>query len=104
MRRPIDPYFRALITQREGSEKVDATVLKRQFITDAEGNPVGVILPLEEFALIEETLKQRLPSSDKVEKLAQMAHAANDALFMTDLRETMDAFDGTDAQWWEQAQ
>jgi hypothetical protein len=37
------------------------TVLKRQFITDASGNPVGVILPLEEYALVEETLKQRLP-------------------------------------------
>jgi len=54
--------------------------------------------------LIEETLKQRLPSSDTVDKLAQMAQAVNDALFMTDLRETMSAFDGTDAQWWEQAQ
>ena len=28
------------------------TILRRQFITDAAGNPVGVILPLEEFALL----------------------------------------------------
>ena len=79
-------------------------VLKRQFITDAAGNPVGVILPLEEFALVEETLKQRLPSPATADKLAQMEQAANDALFMNDLRETMSAFAGADAQWWEPAQ
>jgi len=37
-------------------------ILKRQFITDAAGKPVGVILPLEEFALVEEILEQRLPT------------------------------------------
>ena len=35
-----------------------ATVIGHQFITDVEGNPVGVILPLPEFALVEETLRQ----------------------------------------------
>lgn len=80
------------------------TVLKRQFITDAAGNPVGVILPLEEFALVEETLKQRLPVPGKGDKLAQMEQAANDALYMNDLREAMSAFAGTDAQWWEPSQ
>jgi hypothetical protein len=76
-------------------------VLKRQFITDAAGNPVGVILPLEEFALVEETLKQRLPSPATADKLAQMEQATNDALFMNDLREVMSAFADADAQWWE---
>ncbi len=38
------------------------TALKRQFITDAVGNLVGVILPLEEFALVEEILEQRFPN------------------------------------------
>ncbi|MCX5975095.1 MAG: hypothetical protein NTU59_10620 [Coprothermobacterota bacterium] len=80
------------------------TVLKRQFITDAAGNPVGVILPLEEFALVEETLKQRLPSPVAADKLAQMEQAGNDALFMNDLREAMNAFAGADAQWWEPTQ
>jgi len=80
------------------------TVLKRQFITDAAGNPVGVILPLEEFALVEETLRQRLPVPGTGEKLAQMEQAANDALYMNDLREAMSAFAGTDAQWWEPSQ
>jgi hypothetical protein len=39
------------------------TMLKRQFITDTMGNPIAVILPLEEFVLIEQTLEQRLQSS-----------------------------------------
>lgn len=80
------------------------TGLKRQFITDTEGNPVAVILPLEEFALVEETLKQRLPGRDTADKLTQMEHAADDDLLMTDLRETMSVFAGTDSQWWEPAQ
>ena len=80
------------------------TVLKRQFITDSAGNPVGVILPLEEFALVEETLRQLLPTLGGVDKLAHMEQAATDPLFMDDLRETMSAFVSADAQWWEPAQ
>lgn len=76
-----------------------AHALKRQFIRDAEGNPVGVILPLEEFALVEETLKQRLSVPSTADKLAQMKKAVNDALFMADLCEIMSAFEQTDAQW-----
>jgi PHD/YefM family antitoxin component YafN of YafNO toxin-antitoxin module len=81
-----------------------AHTLKRQFIRDSAGNPVGVILPLEEFALVEETLKQRLPVPSTADKLAQMERAANDALFMADLREAMSAFDQADVQWLEPAQ
>ena len=81
-----------------------APVLKRQFITDAAGNPVGVILPLEEFALVEGTLRQHLPVPSTADKLAQMEQAANDILFMTDLHEAMSAFARIDAQWWEPAQ
>ena len=79
------------------------TFLRRQFITDAAGNPVGVILPLEEFAFVEETLKQRLPAPGTPDKLTQMEQAADDALFIDDLREAMGAFAGADAQWWEPA-
>ena len=79
-------------------------VLKRQFITDAAGNPVGVILPLEEFALVEGTLRQHFPVPSTADKLAQMEQAANDALFLTDLREAMSVFGQADAQWWEPAQ
>ncbi len=76
-------------------------VLKRQFITDAAGNPVGVILPLEEFALVEEILEQRCPTLSEADKLVQMEQAANDPLFIADLHETMSAFSEADAEWWE---
>jgi hypothetical protein len=84
--------------------KMAKTKLKRQFITDAAGNPVGVILPLEEFLLMEQALKQRALLPNLAGKLAQMEQAANDPLFMSDLRETMSAFAKSDAQWWEPAQ
>ena len=77
------------------------TVLKRQFIADATGSPVGVILPLEEFALVEKILEQRFPASGEANKIDQMKQAANDPLFVADLRETMVAFAGVDAEWWE---
>ncbi len=80
------------------------TVLKRQFITDAMGNPIGVILPLKEFALVREILEQRFPSLDEANKLAQMEQAANDPLFIADLRQTMSAFAEVDAEWWEPVQ
>jgi hypothetical protein len=46
-------------------------VLKRQFITDSAGNPVGVILPLEEFALVEEIIEEHFPTQDEADKLNQ---------------------------------
>jgi len=78
-----------------------AHVLKRQFIRDSDGNPIGVILPLEEFALVEEALKQRLQATSIAEKINQMKKAAKDDLFMDDLRETMNVFEQADAQWSE---
>ena len=79
------------------------TILKRQFITDAAGNPIGVILPIEEFSLVEEILAQRLqpPALTEADKLDQMEQAANDPLFMADLQDTMEAFAEVDAEWWE---
>jgi hypothetical protein len=76
-------------------------VLKRQFITDAAGNPVAVILPLDQFALVEEILEQQFPATNDVEKLERMRQAADDPLFLADLRETMSAFAEADAEWWE---
>jgi len=78
-------------------------VLKRQFITDGAGNPVGVILPMEEFALVEEALRQHLSVPSTADKLAHLEQAAEDPLFMTDLRETMGAFSSIDAQGWDPA-
>ncbi len=77
------------------------TALKRQFITDAAGNPVGVILPLEEFVLVKEILEQRFPSPGEADELDRMEQAPRDPLFMADLHETMTAFAGVDAEWWE---
>jgi hypothetical protein len=83
---------------------MSTTTLKRQFITDADGNPIGVILPLEEYALIEDFLDQHLSDPRLDEKIALIEQAANDPLFIADLRETMDAFATADAEWWEQPQ
>jgi len=73
------------------------TTIKRQFIADADGRPVAVLLPLEEYALVEEILEQRLAARPHDPRLAQIAQAADDPLFIADLRETMDAFDDSDA-------
>ena len=80
------------------------TTLKRQFITDKEGNPVAVILPMEEFALVKDILDRRSQTTDEADKLAQIEQAAQDPLFMADLRETMSAFTEADAEWWEPTQ
>ena len=75
--------------------------LKRQFITDATGEPIGVILPLEEYSLVADILDRRL-GAEVDEKLRQMEHAAADPLFITDLTDTMAVFEHVDAEWWEQ--
>jgi hypothetical protein len=75
-------------------------VLKRQFITDTEGNPIGIILPLTEYELVEPILAQ-YETSLATDKLAQMEKAVQDPLFMADLQDTMMAFSEADAEWWE---
>jgi hypothetical protein len=80
---------------------VNRVILKRQFITDATGNPVAVILPLEQFAVVEEILEEQFPIIDDAEKLELMRQAAHDPRFLADLQETMSAFAGADAEWWE---
>ena len=54
---------------------------------------------MEEFALVEETLKQRLSVLSAADKLDQIKKAANDALFMSNLCKTMSAFEQADDQW-----
>ncbi len=80
------------------------TTLKRQFITDKEGNPIAVILPMEEFVLVKDMLDRRSQTPDEVDKLAQIEQAAQDPLFMADLREAMSVFAEVDAEWWEPTQ
>jgi hypothetical protein len=77
------------------------TALKRQFITDAEGKAIGVILPLEEYTLVEAILTQRPQSPSEADKLASMEQAVHDPLFLADLREMIEAFTEVDAEWWE---
>lgn len=76
-------------------------VLKRQFITDSAGNPVAVILPLEQFPLVEKILEQQFPAANDLEKLKRMRQVAHDPRFLADLHETISAFAEADAEWWE---
>ena len=78
-------------------------VLKRQFILDADGRRIGVILPVEEYELVSETLEQRLAAQQRDAQLHDMEVAASDPLFLADVRDTMDAFGHADAEWWEHA-
>ena len=80
------------------------TVVKRQIIRDTEDNPIAVILPMEEFALAKDLLDQRSRTTADADKLAKMKQAAQDPLFLADLRETMSAFADADAEWWEPTQ
>ena len=83
---------------------MSTTILKRQFITDASDNPIGVILPLDEFALVRNILERYRPllgPAQAADPLAQMEQAANDPLFLADLHETMAAFAVADAEGWE---
>jgi hypothetical protein len=73
-------------------------VPKRQFITDSAGKPVGVTLPLEQFALAEAILEQQFPTTNNMEKLERMRQAAHDPRFLADFRETTSAFARADAE------
>jgi hypothetical protein len=74
-------------------------MLVRQFIKDTMGQPVAVILPIEEYALVRPILENR--DQELGGKLREMELAARDPLFLADLRETMAAFEVADAEWWE---
>jgi hypothetical protein len=67
-------------------------VVKRQVIRDTEDNPIAVILPMEEFVLVKDVPDQQSRTITDAAKLAQMRLAAQDPLFLADLRETMLAF------------
>lgn len=74
-------------------------VLSRQFIRDASGQPVAVILPIEEYALVRSVLEERDQRLGRA--LREIELAADDPFFLADLRESMAAFETTDADWWE---
>lgn len=77
------------------------TVLQRQFIRDVGGNPIGVILPLDEYARVADLLGDRDVMDEEAVKLQQIEYAARDPQFLADLRETMAVYETVDAQWWE---
>lgn len=78
--------------------------IKRQFITDSEGKPVAVILPIQEFALIEDVLDKQIKNRTEDESIALMREAIHDPLFLADLNETMSAFQAADIEDWEPKQ
>jgi hypothetical protein len=75
------------------------TMLVRQFINDAAGQPVAVLLPMEEYALVRPLLERR--DQELAAQMREMQSAANDPLFLADLHATMVAFEASDAEWWE---
>jgi hypothetical protein len=85
---------------------VKTMTLKRQFITDATGAPIGVILPKEEYALVREQIEGRTDEleEDEEAKLQLMEKAAHDPQFLANLHETMTAFAHIDSKWWEPAE
>ena len=75
--------------------------LKRQFIRDETSNPIGVILPFEEYVCVAQLLGESLDKDWQSDNLEQIEYAVRDSLFLADLRETMAAYEVADAQWWE---
>jgi hypothetical protein len=88
---------------------MNTTTLDKHFIIDAQGRQIGVILSMEEYMLVEPILQQHQqlkPSNiEKAdhEKLHKIEQAANDPLFLADLREAMNDFEHVDAEWWERS-
>lgn len=86
---------------------MDMATIRRQFIMDAQGRQIGIILPIEDYVVVEPILR-RLEHQSKVsgretneEKIAKLEKAATDPLFLADLQETMIDFAHADAEWWE---
>ena len=78
------------------------TTLARQFITDMQGKPIAVILPIKEYNLVKNMLEEKV--QEEAQMLKEMESAANDPLLLADIEETMIAFETADAEWWEPTQ
>ncbi len=78
------------------------TILKRQFITDANGKPIGVMLPLDEYDLVAATLDRHRAAQQLAVYLQQMEIAAHDPLCLADLEAAMQNCGHVDTEWWEQ--
>jgi len=93
-----------LIESRRGKSM---TTFDKQFITDAQGRQIGVILSIDVYKLVEPILRQyeqnnrsgfKEANEDKLLKLEQAAH---DPLFLADLQEVMQDFAHVDIEGWE---
>ena len=94
--RSIMMQAKRMLVKRE--VHITTIALKRQIITDTTGQPIGVILPLEEYALVKDILDEHLHPPEETDKLSQIEKAADDPLFMADLRETMLSFSEIDTE------
>lgn len=62
--------------------------LRQQFITDTQGNTIGVLLPIEDYQRIAPFLQRK--DDQEQEKLALLNQASQDPLFLADLQESME--------------
>ncbi len=76
-------------------------VLKRQFITDIDGRPIAVILPIEDYVRVKGVLEEQRQPDVEMQKFDLMKKAAEDPLFLHDLYEVMNDFERADSEWWE---
>ena len=63
------------------------TTLARQFITDMQGKPIAVILPIKEYNLVKNMLEEKV--QEEAQMLMESKKAANDPLLLADIEETM---------------
>lgn len=70
--------------------------LRQQFITDTQGNTIGVLLPIEDYQHIAPFLQQK--DDQELEKLTLLNQASQDPLFLADLQESMNDFQQIDSE------
>jgi len=86
---------------------MNTTTISKHFIIDAQGRQIGVILPIDDYKLVEPILRQHEQNyrngikETEDEKLCQIEQAAHDPLFLADLQEVMQDFSHVDVEWWE---
>jgi hypothetical protein len=85
---------------------MNMTTLSKQFITDTQGRQIGVILPIDVYKMVEPILRQYEQDSRSgvketdEDKLLKLEQAANDPLFLADLKEVMEDFAHVDIEGW----
>ena len=78
--------------------------LKRQYITDADGTPVGVILPMDQFALVKDWLEQLFPDATEIKQETQtdmVSRTIRDAEFFEMWADREDMAGRSSREWLE---